>query len=396
MKPIIVQKYGGSSVADVERLQAVAQRVVATVAAGNRVVVVISAMGGTTDQLLQLAARLSDAPPRRELDMLVSAGERIASALLAMAVDQLGTPAISFTGSQCGIITNHRHTDARIMEVRPYRVQDELDEGRVVIIAGYQGVSYKREVTTLGRGGSDTTAVAMAAALGAVYCEICSDVDGVYTADPKVVPEAAHLARLGYEEMQLLALHGAKVLNAQAVEFARAHGIAIHARATSGSTRQTVIGSEGVGGPVGIAALRGLSVVRGAGGASQLAAIEATLAAAGAEPLWARACGDQVELAVAVSDGPDGALLRAALGALVGASVDGGLDAITLVGSAPAHRGAIQRELLDAAAACGAEVIAIDSQALRHVLVLAPGASPAVQRHVHARIFGGDPVADLA
>jgi aspartate kinase len=190
-------------------------------------------MGDTTDDLLKLAKQVSPNPDRRELDMLLTAGERIAMALLSMAIRELGGDAISFTGSQSGIITTDRHVDARIIEVRPFRVQDELARGKIVVIAGYQGVSYRREVTTLGRGGSDTTAVAMAAALGAEYCEICSDVDGVYTADPRVVPAATRIGTLSYEETQQLAESGAKVLNAQAVEFAKEKGIAIYARATA-------------------------------------------------------------------------------------------------------------------------------------------------------------------
>jgi aspartate kinase len=231
--PIVVQKYGGSSVADVTRIQQVAERIMRTKAAGYDVAVVVSAMGDTTDDLLALARKVSTNPDRRELDMLLSAGERISMALLSMAIRELGGDAISFTGSQSGIITNDRHVDARIVEVRPFRVQDELARGRVVVIAGYQGVSYRREVTTLGRGGSDTTAVAMAAALGAEWCEICSDVDGVYTADPRVVPAAKRIDTLTYEETQELAEAGAKVLNAQAVEFAKEKGIAIYARATA-------------------------------------------------------------------------------------------------------------------------------------------------------------------
>ena len=231
--PIVVQKYGGSSVADVDRIRQVAARVMKTRAAGYDVAVVVSAMGDTTDELLALAKKISPNPDRRELDMLLSAGERISMALLSMAIRELGGDAISFTGSQSGIITNDRHVDARIIEVRPFRVQDELARGRVVVIAGYQGVSYRREVTTLGRGGSDTTAVAMAAALGAEYCEICSDVDGVYTSDPRVVAGARRIGTLSYEETQELAEAGAKVLNAQAVEFAKEKGIAIYARATA-------------------------------------------------------------------------------------------------------------------------------------------------------------------
>ena len=231
--PIVVQKYGGSSVADVARIKQVAERVMRTRAPGHDVVVVVSAMGDTTDDLLALAKQVSPNPDRRELDMLLTAGERISMALLSMAIRELGGDAISFTGSQSGIITNDRHVDARIIEVRPFRVQDELARGKIVVIAGYQGVSYRREVTTLGRGGSDTTAVAMAAALGAEYCEICSDVDGVYTADPRVVPARTRIGTLSYEETQELAESGAKVLNAQAVEFAKEKGIAIYARATS-------------------------------------------------------------------------------------------------------------------------------------------------------------------
>src|SRR5512140_3076345 len=231
---IVVQKYGGSSVADVARLRRVAERVMRTRAAGHDVVVVVSAMGHTTDELLALAHQVAANPDRRELDMLLTAGERISMALLSLAIRELGGDAISFTGSQSGIITNDRHVDARIIEVRPFRIQDELSRGRIVVIAGYQGVSYRREITTLGRGGSDTTAVAMAAALGAEYCEICSDVDGVYSADPRVVASATRIGSLSYEETQELAEAGAKVLNAQAVEFAKEKGIAIYARATNG------------------------------------------------------------------------------------------------------------------------------------------------------------------
>jgi aspartate kinase len=230
---IVVQKYGGSSVADPSKLKKVAERVMRTKAAGYDVVVVVSAMGDTTDTLLGLAKTISSNPDRRELDMLLSAGERVSMALLSMAIRELGGDAISFTGSQSGIITNDRHIDARIIEVRPFRILDELERGKIVVVAGYQGVSYRREITTLGRGGSDTTAVAMAAALGAEWCEFCSDIDGVYTADPRVVREARRIPHLSYEETQELAESGAKVLNAQAVEFAKERGIAIYARATS-------------------------------------------------------------------------------------------------------------------------------------------------------------------
>src|SRR5438876_6859069 len=214
-------------------MKQVAERVMRTRREGHDVVVVVSAMGDTTDELLALAKQRATKPDRRELDMRLTAGERISMSLLSLAIRELGGDAISFTGSQSGIVTNDRHVDARIIEVRPVRVQVELARGKIVVIAGYQGVSYRREVTTLGRGGSDTTAVAMAAALGAAYCEICSDVDGVYTADPRVVPSARRIPSLSYEETQELAEAGARVLNAQAVEFAKEQGIAIYARATA-------------------------------------------------------------------------------------------------------------------------------------------------------------------
>ena len=278
--PIVVQKYGGSSVADVDKIRTVAERVMRTKRAGHDVVVVVSAMGDTTDELLALAKKVSPNPDRRELDMLLSAGERISMALLSLAIRELGGDAISFTGSQSGIITNDRHVDARIIEVRPFRVQDELARDRVVVIAGYQGVSYRREVTTLGRGGSDTTAVAMAAALGAEYCEICSGVDGVYTADPRVVPDARRVGVLSYEETQELAESGAKVLNAQAVEFAKTAGIAIYARATASALPGADPSADGTvvrrdaprtpGSVAGVASERDVFVLQAAGDVTRL------------------------------------------------------------------------------------------------------------------------------
>jgi len=235
---IVVQKYGGSSVADLAKLSRVADWVVACKRAGNAVVVVVSAMGKTTDELLGLAQRAAESagetrpPARRELDMLLSVGERISMALLSIAVQARGEAAVSLTGSQSGIITNDRHFDARIIEVRPHRIEDELYHGKIVIVAGYQGMSYKREITTLGRGGSDTTAVALAAALSAERCEIYSDVDGVYSADPRSVPDARHLPELDFATMQEMAECGAKVLHARAVEWAKQQKITIHARKT--------------------------------------------------------------------------------------------------------------------------------------------------------------------
>jgi aspartate kinase len=237
---IVVQKYGGSSVADVDKIRLVAQRIARTKQAGKKVVVVVSAMGKTTNSLIEKAKAISASPSRRELDMLLTCGEREAMSLLTMACAEEGLEAISFTGSQAGILTNDRHSGARIVEVRPFRVEDELDRGKVVIVAGFQGVSYKREITTLGRGGSDTTAVALAAALRADYCEICSYVEGVFTADPRVVDAATLLHSISHDEMLELAAQGAKVLHDASVEFARKSGIALYARATNkdgGGTR---------------------------------------------------------------------------------------------------------------------------------------------------------------
>ncbi|HYG73264.1 MAG TPA: aspartate kinase [Actinomycetota bacterium] len=223
--PIVVQKYGGTSVGSTERIQAVADRVVRTREAGNDVVVVVSAMGHTTDELLQMATEVATIPEPRELDMLLTAGERIAMSLLAIAVNARGCRAASYTGSQAGIITDTQHGKARIVEVRPGRIQESLGAGNVVILAGFQGLSTNYDITTLGRGGSDTTAVAMAAALAASVCEIYTDVDGVFTADPRIEPDARKLDRVSYEEMLELAAVGAKVLQLRSVEYARRHNV---------------------------------------------------------------------------------------------------------------------------------------------------------------------------
>jgi aspartate kinase len=232
MGRVVVQKYGGSSVADVARIRQVAARVVQTVRAGDQVVVAVSAMGNTTNELLALARSVSGNPGRRELDLLVSVGERVSMTLLAIAIEELGVPAASFTGSQAGIITDERHVAAQVIEVRPWRVRRALDEGRVAIVAGFQGVSRKGEVTTLGRGGTDTTAVVLAAALGAEHCEICSDVDGIYSADPRVVPDAQRLDALPLDAAVALSRAGSKVLLADAVERARELGVQLMASAT--------------------------------------------------------------------------------------------------------------------------------------------------------------------
>ncbi|HXL14768.1 MAG TPA: aspartate kinase [Methylomirabilota bacterium] len=230
--PLLVQKYGGTSVGSPERIHHVAERIVRTRRGGADLVVVVSAMGDATDDLIGLARQVSQRSHPREMDMLLTAGERISMALVSMAVNDRGQEAVSFTGSQSGIVTDASHTRAKILEVKADRIRAELDKGRVVIVAGFQGVSREREVTTLGRGGSDTTAVALAVALSASECEIYTDVDGVYTADPRIVPGARKITRLSYDEMLELASLGAKVLHNRSVEIARRYGVPIHVRSS--------------------------------------------------------------------------------------------------------------------------------------------------------------------
>src|SRR5580692_11192274 len=230
---LVVQKYGGSSVADAEGIKRVAKRIVATRKAGNQVVVVVSAMGDTTDELLDLANQVTPAPPGRELDMLLTSGERISMALLAMAIATLGMEARSFTGSQAGVITDEVHGFARIIDVTPGRISSAIEDGAIPIVAGFQGVSQTtKDITTLGRGGSDTTAVALAAALRADVCEIYTDVDGVFTEDPRLVPGARRIPRISYEEMLELAACGAKVLMPRCIEYARRYALPIHVRSS--------------------------------------------------------------------------------------------------------------------------------------------------------------------
>ena len=339
---VVVQKYGGSSVADADKLRIVAERVMATRQLGHDVVVVVSAMGDTTDELLTLAKKISANPDRRELDMLLSAGERISMALLSMAIRERGGDAISFTGSQSGIITNDRHIDARIIEVRPFRVQDELARGKIVVIAGYQGVSYKKEVTTLGRGGSDTTAVAMAAALDAEYCEICSDVDGVYSADPRVVSGAKRIGVLSYEETQEMAEAGARVLNAQAVEFAKEKGIAIYARATGGPLPGPDPSSDGTvvrrspprmpGTVVGVASEKDIVMLDGESAPSDLLTVLAERRVPGKQ---LHVFADRTTVVISRENLHDEDRLREALSTRVGktARLIDGLGAVSVVGA---------------------------------------------------------------
>jgi aspartate kinase len=239
---LVVQKYGGSSVATAERIRRVAERIVDTRRRGDDVVVVVSAMGDTTDELLDLAEQVNPAPPPREMDMLLTSGERISNALVAMAIASLGAEAQSFTGSQAGVITTSSHGKAKIIDVTPGRVRNALDEGKVVLVAGFQGVAQDtKDVTTLGRGGSDTTAVALAAALNADVCEIYTDVDGIYTADPRIVPNARHLETVSFEEMLEMAAAGAKVLMLRCVEYARRYDVPVHVRSSYSNKPGTMV-----------------------------------------------------------------------------------------------------------------------------------------------------------
>lgn len=258
---LIVQKYGGSSVADAESIKRVAKRIVETRKAGNDVVVVVSAMGDTTDELVDLASQVAPMPSGRELDMLLTAGERISMSLLAMAIKAMGVDARSYTGSQAGMATDARHGQARIVEVNPTRIREAVDAGAIAIVAGFQGFNRGTgDITTLGRGGSDTTAVALAAALGAEVCEIYTDVDGVFTADPRIVPKARKIDRVTSEEMLELAAAGSKVLYIRAVEYARRHGVTIHVRSSFSNTEGTLVLNPQNGDTVEEAMIAGIAV----------------------------------------------------------------------------------------------------------------------------------------
>ncbi len=389
---VVVQKYGGSSVANVERIREVADRVARTRASGRDVVVVVSAMGDTTDELLALARRVTENPSRRELDMLLTAGERIAMALLALALNDQGVPAVSFTGSQSGIITSDAHTNARIVEVRPFRVEDELRRGKVVIVAGYQGVSYKREVTTLGRGGSDTTAVALAAALGAEACEIYSDVAGVFSADPRVVPAARRLSEISYEEMQEMAEAGARVLNAQAVEFAKERGIAIYARATAGGPEETVVRRFPPATPgrvVGVATETGLvHLTFGSAGPDELLPLLQLLDERGAPGKQLRFDAPRgASLVLALENLHDFPSLRRELAArFPGVAVLEGLGAISAIGAGINARFTSVRECLRLLAGAGLCVHGLSTSRFRVSLLLEAEGVETAARLLHREL----------
>jgi aspartate kinase len=386
---VLVQKYGGSSVADVDKIGRVADRVVAARREGHHVVVVVSAMGKTTDELLALAKRVAIDPPRRELDMLVSTGERVTMALLSIAIQARGADAISFTGSQSGIITSDRHFDARILEVRPVRIEEELARGKIVIVAGYQGMSTRREITTLGRGGSDTTAVALAAALGAAQCEIYSDVDGVYSADPRVVPDAVHLPEVDLASLQEMAEAGAKVLNAQAVEWARRAGIAIHARRTSdpvGGGRETVCVESAT--PKNVRAVVGLDrVVHARVAARELRAFAELAAEMDVGLLDVAAAGETATCAIPLLNVPDWDRCRARIEECVGAaaSLTTGCGVVSVVGSGLSSGLARFVAVLEE---CGAGATAIHAGPLRLAATIVGARLADAQRAMHAEFVG--------
>lgn len=402
--PILVQKYGGSSVADVERMGRVADRVVAAKRAGYDVVVVVSAMGKTTDQLLAMAKSAAAAgvaspidPPRRELDMLVSTGERVSMALLSIAIHARGFDAVSLTGSQSGILTNDRHFDARILEVRPHRIEDELARGKIVIVAGYQGMSYRREITTLGRGGSDTTAVALAAALGAERCEIYSDVDGVYSADPRVVGDPVHLPELDLDVLAEMAEAGAKVLNAQAVQWAKRARIAIHARKTSDplspAARETV--ARTLEGAVGVRAVVGLprvTLVRAPH--AEAAALVRTVAEIDVPVAVSVAQADGLAFAVPLANVPDWNARRARLDAAVPSVVCENVALVSVVGDELTASGDAAQRFLRALARAEATPFMWLSMPLRLSACVPEARREAAERALHTEFVDGP--ADVA
>jgi aspartate kinase len=352
-------------------------------------VVVVSAMGKTTDALLDLARQaaeprepgLSAEPQRRELDMLVSTGERVSMALLSIAIQARGLDAVSLTGSQSGIMTNDRHFDARIIEVRPHRIEDELARGRIVIVAGFQGMSYRREITTLGRGGSDTTAVALAAALGAEHCEIYSDVDGVYTGDPRSLPDARHIAELGYDVMQEMAESGAKVLNAQAVEWAKRHRIVIHARRTTDTAdtgRETLILPAASANAHAVVAERSLALLR-----APADAVPALLAAVGSELPFRDVRLDEREWLglVPLLSVPDFERVRRRLAALGVVQIETDLASVSLVGPEAGTRGSV---LAAASRVLGTPPRMLVATPLRLSVVVREPDAAALERRFHA------------
>jgi aspartate kinase len=409
--PIIVQKYGGTSVDGVERLRVVADRVVRARDAGNDVIVVVSAMGQTTDDLARMAKDIAPDPDPREMDMLLTAGERIAMALLGIAINERGCRAASYTGSQAGIITDTAHGQAKIIEIRPKRILEALDAGNVVIIAGFQGLSSAYEITTLGRGGSDLTAVAMAAAVGAEVCEVYTDVGGVMTADPRLVPHARLIQRIGYDDMLELAAAGAKVLQSRSVELARRSGLRLHVRSSfddeapgtwvqevddqmedvliSGvalETDEAKVTFDGVPDRPGVAAML-FKAVASAGVSVDM--IVQNVSHDGATDL---------SFTAPIADV---ASLEAAVGGIahqVGArnwSVDDGIAKISLVGAGMKSQPGVAADMFDALATEGINIEMISTSPIRISCVVRKADAERSLRVVHAR-FGLDVPAEMA
>ncbi|MFH1865307.1 MAG: aspartate kinase [Candidatus Eisenbacteria bacterium] len=377
----IVQKYGGTSIDGRERILAIAGRVAALRHGGNDVVVVVSAPGNTTDALLRDAGALAAEPNQRELDMLMTAGERISMSLLSIALNSIGCPAVSFTGSQVGIITDTRHTKARILEVRPDRVVRELASGNVVVVGGFQGVSTAKDVTTLGRGGSDTTAVALTAALGAERCEILTDVDGVYTADPNVVPAAVKIAEISFEDMCELARHGATVLKEDAVRFAEEKGITLHVLGSASDSPGTIVLGEPTrpGPPV-----AGLSLL----GDIELVTWESPPAAAVTARIGELS--EHVKFVTTLGDRTVAAVERAAMGDLLDRNDESvtvrRADLVCAVGR-EAGSAASASAAVAAVAAAGEELLAMVSGGRSTVLVIRPEGSNRVLEALHEVFF---------
>ncbi|MEV5509699.1 aspartate kinase [Streptomyces orinoci] len=409
---LIVQKYGGSSVCSTERIKKVAERIVATRAEGHDVVVVVSAMGDTTDELLQLAGDVAPLAPRRELDMLLTAGEPISGALTAMAVHALGAESCSLSGEQAGVITDGAHGRARILQVTPGRIRQALDRGAVVLVAGFQGVCRDSgEITTLGRGGSDTTAIALAAALKADVCEIYTDVDGVYTADPRLVPNARRLPRLTYEAMQEMAAAGARVLAQRSVHYARRHGVTVRVSSSFGTGPGTVIcaDAEAVGAEqprvTGVAHdLSGarLTVTGVPGGAAAMAGVFRTLAEARVDLDTAvhhagRGGGGQggdLTLVLPGSDGPAAlAALRASRRAIGYRDLgyDEEIGKVSLIGSGMRTHSGVIAMCCETLSAAGVNIAAISTAETRISVLCHSGQVPSAVRSLHEAFGLGRP-----
>ena len=407
---IVVQKYGGTSVDGVDRLRAVADRVVRAREGGHDVIVVVSAMGQTTDDLARTAKEIAPEPDPREMDMLLTAGERIAMALLGIAINARGVRAASYTGSQAGIITDTAHGQARILEIRPKRILEALDAGNVVIVAGFQGLSSAYEITTLGRGGSDLTAVAMAAAVGAERCEIYTDVGGVMTADPRIVPEARLIERIGYEEMLELAAAGARVVQTRSVELARRHGLALHVRSAFDDAMSGTIVEE--------ARMEDVLI---SGVALETDEAKVTLGGVPDQPgvaarLFKAVAGEGVSVDMIVQNVShegvtdlsfttpvaDVTSLESAIGGIAEQvearswSIDDGVAKVSLVGAGMKSNPGVAADMFDALASEGINIEMISTSPIRISCVLRKADAERALRAVHARfgLDGTGPMAD--